>query len=346
MVGKWHLGGAKRDHFPHNRGFDSFYGHLNGALGYYDHVYGGGVDWQRDGITVYEEGYTTDLIADEAISQINSKLPEQPLLIYVAFNAPHTPLEAPAEIAGREDSDGREILVQMIEALDGAVGRIIESLEAQGILENSIVFFGSDNGGQNQQPLWLRMIVPATRDGYGINQPLREGKGSVFEGGIRVPAAIWWPERLESAHSSEQPMHIADLLPTLAEAAGLDLPQDQLDGISLLRPLLAGAAIDRPPIVVSNLGSDALIDWPWKLVRDASLPIIPDWLRSETFYLFNLEDDEIESNDLSEQFPERFNQMRTRLLSIDRKSAIEFKVGGDDFGGEVTREPWAESAKR
>lgn len=345
MVGKWHLGGAQRDQFPHYRGFDSFYGHLHGAIGYYDHVYGGGVDWQRNGETIYEEGYATDLIADEAIRQINSTTPLQPLLLYVAFNAPHTPLEAPVESVDPTKADGRATLIEMIEALDHAIGRILESLESQGLLNDSIVFFGSDNGGQNEQPLWLRLLVPAARDGYGNNQPLRDGKGSVFEGGIRVPAAIWWPQRLESDDPSEQVMHIADLLPTLAEAAGIDLEQSEFDGVSMLGPLSNGTVMARPPIVVSNLGSDALIEWPWKLVRDASLPFIPDWLKSEDYYLFHLQDDEFESRDLSEQFPERFIRMRNSLLSMDRRSAIDFKPGGHSFGGEVTREPWAESAQ-
>ena len=117
LVGKWHLGNADTAYWPQQRGFDSFYGHLNGGIGYFDHIFSGGVDWQKDGVTLREQGYTTDLIRDAAIELIeNRSQDDEPLFLFVSFNAIHTPIEEPD--TPDKTHQGRATLLRMISSLD------------------------------------------------------------------------------------------------------------------------------------------------------------------------------------------------------------------------------------
>lgn len=342
LVGKWHLGAIDRNYWPQRRGFDSFYGHLSGAIGYYDKVFTGGVDWQRDGTTVFEAGYATDLIAEEAVRLIEASSKQNPFFLYVAFNAPHTPLEAPG--GQRDGHKQRETYLQMVQSLDHGIGQIVKSLEQQGLSENTLLIFMSDNGAAEPNPWLIELLLPPARDGHGDNMFLRDSKGRVWEGGIRVPAVVWWPGKIQSDAPNEQPMHIADILPTIADVVGIPLPE--LDGESQKTPWLLNTIQPRLPFIVANLGSEALVDWPWKIVREVSLPVIPDFFKTENWYLFDLAKDPGEQDDLAEQHPQRLNSLREKLLSYTRRQAIEMVTDKDwdEFGGKVTREPWAEGA--
>ena len=234
MVGKWHLGHHTPDQFPQARGFEHFYGFLTGGIGYWDHNQGGGHDWQRDGVDLREEGYSTRLLADEAIRVLETRDRSRPLFLYLAFNAPHLPNQAPEETIAKLSSiedPRRRVHAAMVTELDAAIGRVIGVLESQGMGNDTLVFFASDNGGlvrdATPKPLLafadalvsvfgrpipiagLDFLVANVSDGASDNSPLPLGKGFVEEGGVRVPAAIWWPGQLEgegASASSRRPM--------------------------------------------------------------------------------------------------------------------------------------------
>ncbi len=164
ITGKWHLGHALKSYLPHPRGFDHAYGHLNGAIGYYTHLREGGLDWHRNGRSVDEPGYSTDLIAQEAVRWLKARDKSKPFLLYVPFNAPHTPLEAPEALINkyrRIPEEKRRVFAAMVEAMDSAVGRILGQIEEDGAASETIVLFFSDNGGPVEQ-------AAARRQGFGV----------------------------------------------------------------------------------------------------------------------------------------------------------------------------------
>lgn len=228
ITGKWHLGHYSKRLLPTSRGFDHFYGHVNGAIDYFTHERDGGIDWQRNGESVREEGYTTDLLAAEANRWINGRDPSKPFFLYMPWNAPHTPLQAPErwlrEYASIADQR-RRTYAAMVSALDAAAGTVVDNLRRQNLLENTIVVFLSDNGGPRGQGA--------------DNGPLRMGKGTVYEGGIRVPGFVHWPGVVKPGKTA-QVMTPVDWLPTLAGAAGIAAKTAQpLDGANLW-PNIAG----------------------------------------------------------------------------------------------------------
>ncbi len=345
LVGKWHLGNANTAYWPQQRGFDSFYGHLNGGIGYFDHVFSGGLDWQKNGVSLREEGYTTDLIKNAAINIIEARTAgDAPLFLFVSFNAIHTPVEEPKDAS--VEHQGRATLLRMISALDDAVGDVVEAIMNQSWGKDTVIVFASDNGGSSPKPWLFELLIPPMRDGFSNNGSLKQGKGSVFEGGIRVPAAIWWPGKMESSEPFTQAVHIADVLPTLTDIAGLTI--NSVDGRSIKAALLGESPLPAKPFVVANFDSEALIDWPWKVVREGSLPVMPDFLKSDTWYLHNIETDPGELENLKEQLPQQFEKMREALLAVPRSKSVQFATDQpwDTFGGEETRAPWAEAASR
>jgi arylsulfatase A-like enzyme len=292
MAGKWHLGHHTLDQFPQARGFEHFYGHVTGGIGYWDHNHGGGHDWQRNGETLRETGYATTLIADEVIRVLGARDRSRPTFFYVAFNAPHLPNEAPEEIVARHESipdEKRRVHAGMVSALDREIGRVLGAFESEGMLDDTIVFFSSDNGGlvEDAYSTGLRRVVNAlidtlgrplpTRglefmavnvvDGASDNSPLPRGKGSIGEGGSRVPAAIWWPGRLEQ-RTHRDFMTMSDLMPTMLDAIGRpDLIPDDLDGRSQWATLTGDPkGSETPDYVISGLEGIALYRPRWTLV--------------------------------------------------------------------------------
>ncbi|MCL4401558.1 MAG: arylsulfatase, partial [Acidobacteria bacterium] len=230
-VGKWHLGHANVRHLPRSRGFDHFYGHLNGAIDYFTHERDGGIDWQRDGVSLREEGYSTDLLAAAASRWIAARDKRRPFFLYVPWNAPHVPLQAPAALQAKYGSvkePKRRTYLAMVDALDRGVGTVMGRLEQEGLASDTLVLFLSDNGGAR----------PAGAD----NGPLRSGKSNVFEGGIRVPGLAWYPGKLKPGACS-QTMTVYDMLPTLATACGIPCATRQpLDGIDCWPAISRGAS--------------------------------------------------------------------------------------------------------
>ncbi len=310
IAGKWHIGHAFREYHPLNQGFSSFVGHFNGNIDYYTHRREGQLDWHRGFEPNYDQGYSTDLIASEAVRFIDEHASSGPFFLYVPFNAPHTPLQVPEKwlppFASVEDPQ-RRVYMAMVAAMDHAIGRILDSLRRQGIEDNTLVWFASDNGGQ------------ALAD----NSPLRAGKGTVYEGGTRVVAALRWPNGLQGGRRKVAGLiSYLDVWPTLRRVAGLGGvggPGEPLDGEDML-DLIRGEDPPRARRFVSYFERYseeqlAVIDGDWKLVRRGP-PILgpnpldasplerreknPPQVRVE---LFRLDQDPLEQHDLAFREP-------------------------------------------
>ena len=316
IAGKWHIGHAFREFHPLNQGFTSFVGHFNGNIDYYTHHREGQLDWHRGFLPNHDEGYSTDLIAAEAVRFINQHSGSGPFFLYVPFNAPHTPLQVPdkwlSPFAGVED-ERRRIYMAMVAAMDHAIGRILDSLRLNGVEQDTLVWFASDNGGQ------------ALAD----NSPLRAGKGSVYEGGTRVVAAVRWPEGLPGGGRKVSGLvSYLDIWPTLRRVAGLGAaggPGEALDGEDML-DLILGRDAARPRRFFSYFERYSgellsVIDGDWKLVRQGP-PILgpnpadaPPPVESgpkpqpEKVELFRLDQDPLEQRDLAAREPGRVDEM-------------------------------------
>ncbi|MCP3984754.1 MAG: arylsulfatase [bacterium] len=371
MSGKWHLGHGEQRYFPHRRGFDHFYGHVTGGIGYWDHNHGGGHDWQRNGVTVREPGYSTQLITDEAISLLEARDPERPTFLYVAYNAPHLPNEAPPDTIDRHahiEDEFRRVHAAMVSELDTAIGRLLDALETQGMRDDTIIWFLSDNGGlsrEAQPPELVRFLnglvevfgaplpIAAAEfirtnvlEGGSDNRPLRGGKQLVTEGGARVPSALWWPGHLGGGRS-ELFITAQDVLPTLLEMAGLGASTpDDLDGISRFGPLEKGDDdTDHPDYLTTGVDGTALYSGPWKLV----LPTTPLPFSSQPPELYRIREDPLEQHDVAGGHPEIVEQMTEVIDRWPRGPEVhgslwDAMLDPDRFGGDEDREPWAEAA--
>ena len=231
MVGKWHLGHADRKYWPQNRGFDHFYGNLVGEVDYFTKERGGLIDWQRNGKFFKDDEYFTTLIGNEAVSLIEGQDTTKPFFLYFASLAPHAPYQVPKQYSdpysGIPD-EKRRIYAGMITALDDQVGRVIAALEKKGIRDNTIILFASDNGGVTNALFATGARSEEDRKKSGgvalgekppaSNGRFRAGKGSLYEGGVRVPAIVNWPGKLKAAIVNE-PLHMVDVMPTLLAIA-------------------------------------------------------------------------------------------------------------------------------
>jgi arylsulfatase A-like enzyme len=260
IVGKWHLGHNKPEFLPTRRGFDRQYGHYNGALDYFTHIRDAGHDWHRDDKHSDDKGYATDLIGDEAvriIAEHDATDSEQSLFLYVPFNAPHTPLQAPKDQIARNPGykdRNRQIYAAMVTSMDDAIGRILAAASKHLPEEETLIFFCSDNGGMNM---------------CGTNGELRGQKGRLYEGGIRVPAIMAWKGTLKPGMVKE-PLHIVDLYPTLLGLAGAKVDQRKpLDGKNAWSAIAKGAASPHA-FILHNVTpfQGAIRMGDWKLVHN------------------------------------------------------------------------------
>ena len=328
-IGKWHLGHTNVAHLPRSRGFDHFYGHLNGAIDYFTHDRDGGIDWQRNGASVREPGYTTDLLAAEADRWIAKRDPQRPFFLYMPWNAPHSPLQAPQDLLAKYASIAdpkRRSYLAMVEALDRGVGQVLARIEADGLAANTVVWFMSDNGGP--------------RGAGADNGPLRAGKSNVFEGGIRVPGVVRWPGKVQPG-VCQQVLTVYDVLPTLAGACGIGCQTRQpLDGLNLWSTIQG----QTPPVDRQNLlfavqpergpRQHALRDGPWKLVRLA---------KEES--LFHIDDDPNEKNDVLAANPEIAARLRKLMDAWIRLAPPgEASYSLEPHPGWITPKDWAKVA--
>jgi len=230
IIGKWHLG-LESPNVPNERGFDHFHGFLGDMMDdYYTHRRHS-INYMRlNSQKIDPKGHATDLFTQWSIQYIRERArSSQPFFLYLAYNAPHTPIQPPKEwierVKNRDKgiSDRRAKLVALIEHLDNGIGKVITSLKETGLSNNTLVIFTSDNGGQ--------LSVGAN------NGPLRAGKQDMYEGGIRVPMCAVWPDRIKPGSHSNHAALTMDLFPTICEAAGAGIDHE-IDGWSILPTLL------------------------------------------------------------------------------------------------------------
>jgi arylsulfatase A-like enzyme len=273
LIGKWHNGALDPRYHPNARGFDDFAGFSGGSSDYYSYTL------DLNGTEVAGSGrYLTDVLTDHAISFLRRAAPE-PFFLVIAYNAPHFPMQAPQDIVDRYVAQGETLgaalTYAMIEVMDRGVGQVDETLAELGVAENTIVLFSSDNGP------YLGEVHGVSLDRF--NYGWRGAKHYVFEGGIRVPAIVRWPDRLEGGRLAQEMLHFTDWLPTLAAAAGAELPPEvELDGEDVLA-VLSGDTSDVNPVrfwqnnryAPRVEGNAAMRDGDWKLVR----PPIPETMQ-------------------------------------------------------------------
>jgi arylsulfatase A-like enzyme len=302
LIGKWHQGEEDKFH-PLNRGFQEYFGFLTGAHNYLETDDPAHGPIYRGRKRVEFDGYLTDVLAREAVDFID-RHKKEPFFIYLAFNAVHTPLQAPERLlkkfAAIEDPT-RRTHAAMTAGLDDAIGVVLDKLRTASLEEQTLVFFLSDNGGA---------IGKFAANGA-LNTPLRGSKGDTWEGGIRVPFLVQWQGKLPAGKVYDPPVIQLDISATALAAAGVTVkPEWKLDGVNLL-PFLEGKDAAAPhDALYWRFGEQmAIRRGDWKLVR-------PDLATNKEFgdiakvpMLFNLADDIGEKKDLAAAQPERVKDM-------------------------------------
>lgn len=317
MVGKWHLGHGERAYWPRQRGFDRHYGPLIGEIDYFTHEASGVVDWQRDNVTVKEPGYSTALLGDDAVKTIRDHDPAHPLFLYLAFNAPHTPYQAPEEYLGRYSKiadPSRKAYAASITALDEQVGRVVQALKDKGIRDRTLIVFMSDNGG-TRNAMFSGAIADVSKTTIPCdNGPYREGKGSNYEGGTRVVGFANWPGHLQPG-KMDGLMHVVDWFPTLVSLAGGTLEKSKpLDGMNLWPTIAESRPSPRTEIVYNIEPFRAAVrEGDWKLVWKPTLP--------PSVELFDLAKDPSEKDNLAARHPEKVAALQKRITELSTQAA-------------------------
>lgn len=312
IAGKWHLGHADESFLPTRRGFDQQYGHYLGMIDYYAHTAFEGLDWHRQDRPLREEGYSTELIASEAVRVITEHDLDRPLFLYVAFNAPHTPLQAPPAYLERYRhiaNKNRRAFAAMMTFMDEQLERILSALAKRGMAENTLVVFSSDNGGAEY--------------GGADNGPLRGAKGDLYEGGIRVPAVAAWPGRISAGRVVREPVHITDWFVTLTRLAGGSLdPSIILDGHDIWPVLAEGKPTSRTEMLHNvNDHSGAIRRGRWKLVINGDHRRSPEQNQSAPVVeLFDISADPYEQASLADRHPEEVSSLQRRLEAYRRQA--------------------------
>ena len=309
MFGKWHLGFSP-NHTPSAQGFDYWLGFLGGASLYAPKGAADIVDaplpideaiWDvfpysvlENGEPVETEAYQTDLWADGAVDVIRTDS-EDPFFIYLAFNAPHNPLQAPRslydELDHIDDHEARVYAAMMV-SLDEAIGRILDALKETGQADETLIVFTSDNGGTEFTRLWEH------------NLPLRGYKGAFWEGGVRVPLFIQWPDVIEPSSVVTQPVSLLDLAATFQEAGAAQAGEAPTDSVSIWPSLEdSGLQVSRDAFFWRAGDVVAVRQGEWKLFESAR----PEPGR---VWLYHLDDDLSERNNLADQRPEKLAELR------------------------------------
>ena len=317
IIGKWHLGHADIKYWPRQRGFDYQYGAMIGELDYFTHSDAGVLDWFRNNKPVKEKGYTTQLIGADAVKFIHQQSADQPFYLYLAFNAPHTPYQAPQEYIDRFKNVAeptRRIYAAMVACLDDEIGKVVAALDQKGLRDNTLILFHSDNGGTRnamfagQMTDLSKTVLPCD------NGPYRDGKGSLFEGGNRVTACANWPGRIQP-QTVEGIIHAVDLCPTLAALAGASTAKCKpLDGVNVWDTIAEGKPSPRTEVVYNvEPFRGAVRQGDWKLIWRSLIPTSAD--------LYNLAADPYEQHNLAAGHPEKVAAMQERLNALGRESA-------------------------
>jgi arylsulfatase A-like enzyme len=317
IIGKWHLGHADKKYWPKQRGFDYQYGAMIGELDYFTHEEHGVLDWFRDNQQVKEEGYTTTLIGKDAARLIEAHDTATPLYLYLTFNAPHTPYQAPKEYVDRYpniEDPTRRTYAGMVTCLDDEIGRVVAALEKKNMRDNTLILFHSDNGG-TRNAMFAGVMADMSKVKLPCdNGPYREGKGTLYEGATRVCALANWPGHIK-AGTVDGLIHAVDIYPTLASLAGASTARCKpLDGVNVWDTISQGKPSPRSEIVYNvEPFRGAVRQGDWKLVWRTLLPSSAE--------LFNLAQDPSEKDDLAAQHPEKVATLQQRLNALAKDSA-------------------------
>ncbi len=305
IIGKWHLG-LESPNTPNDRGFDFFHGFLGDMMDdYYTHRRHGFNYMRLNRQVIDPEGHATDLFTEWACEYLRSRQPGQPFFLYLAYNAPHTPIQPPEawlkRVREREPDVPvkRAKLVALIEHLDDGIGRVLQTLKQTGLADNTLVVFSSDNGGQ---------LAAGANNG-----PLRDGKGTVYEGGLKVPTAVVWPGHIRPGSQTDFMAMTMDIFPTLCEAAGVPVDHP-IDGVSFL-PTLLGQK--QPPLrqdwffrrregglAFNGKTIEAVRRGDWKLLQNS--PFAP-------MELYNLKDDPLEQHNVIDRYRAVYRNLAAAL---------------------------------
>lgn len=338
ICGKWHLGHFQPAYLPMQRGFDHQYGHYNGALDYYTHERDGGLDWHRDQKASRDEGYSTHLVARECVRLIEQQDARKPLFLYVPFNAVHGPYQEPPAEYSRPYTNlkgTRRTYAGMVAAMDEAIGQIVAAIEKKGLRSNTLFIFSSDNGGPSPG------VITS-------NGPLRGAKGTLYEGGTRVPAFATWDGHIPAGAVVNAPLHIVDWFPTLLKLAGASLEQRlPLDGRDAWPAITQGRPSPHDAILLNTTPRNGAIRMgDWKLVLNGGVSDEESPAAETAGFaakarkqgkkgkqkadasataaheeLFNLAQDPYEKTNLAAQNPQRLQELRARLDRFAQEAA-------------------------
>ena len=330
LFGKWHLGFKNSEDMPQIHGFDEFSGFRGGCIDFFTHVYGQmGHDWYVDEKETREEGYSTDLITNHTIDFINQvSETDTPFFTYLSYNAPHygktdpdtivehtvalsegeyqgykiiNTLQAPPQYIERFkhiEDPYRQAYAAMVSCMDDNIGRVLDLLEQKQILDNTIIWFISDNGGYSERYY-----------GHADNGGLLGEKGTLWEGGIKIPSLLCWREKIQPGQVIHTPLCNVDVLPTLLSV--LNIPEQKnkvIDGIDISPVIFERQHIERTIFWEYNRGK-AIREGKWKLLNNK--------------LLFNLEEDPSETTDVSEQYPEIVENLSVKYTAIQREISEE-----------------------
>jgi len=324
IIGKWHLGLAPQCR-PLANGFDYFYGFMAGCIDYYSHIFYWGMadgktdpthDLWENNEEVYNNGcYFTDLVSDKAVEYVRTQCNanfvgkgRRPFYLYLAYNAPHYPMHAPKKYMDRfaHLPWDRQVMAAMLSAVDDGLGMLIDELERQGQLANTVIFFQSDNGPSRESRNWL----DGNPDPYygGSSGVFKGHKFSLFEGGIRVPAIISWPGHIPAGQVVNAPVVSMDLFPTLLKLAGGDPSVYELDGLDIMPVLCEKAPSPHKEIFWEMDKQTALRQGKYKLVLNGVL--VENGPVTEEVFLSDLDKDPGERHNLAGEKPELTAQLR------------------------------------
>ena len=302
IIGKWHLGLEPENH-PCKRGFDHFHGFLGDMMDdYYTHLRHD-QNYMRKGLEVIDpRGHATDLFTEWAIEVIRGHAhSSQPFFLYLAYNAPHTPIQPPEDWIERvrqreiDASPERVKYIALVEHMDAGIGRVLDALEKTGQLANTLVIYTSDNGGQ--------LNVGAT------NGALKGGKGQMYEGGIRVPACAMWADGIEKGYVCDNVAMLMDLFPTACEIAGVSV-NHEIEGLSIL-PTLTGEKqnfSDRAMYWVRKEGGHPFLGLNQHAVRRGNIKLLHN-SPFESLELYDLGNDPQETSDQAKTRKDAFREM-------------------------------------
>ena len=344
IIGKWHLGHADPAYWPRQRGFDYQYGPLIGELDYFTHKQHGVTDWYRNNKVVDEEGYTTTLLGNDAVKYIGRQNSDTPFYLYLAFNAPHTPYQAPKEYLDEYPNitdPSRKAYAASITALDDQIGRVMKELAKKHLRDNTLIVFQSDNGGTRNAMFAGELDMSNVKIPCD-NGPYREGKGSLYEGGTRVVALANWPGHIKPGITADGMIHVVDMYPTLAALAGASTAKClPLDGLDVWGTISENKPSPRTEVVYNvEPFRSGIREGNWKLIWRTPLPAAVE--------LYNIAQDPSETNNIAAEHPDivaslqkRSNELASQMVkplllqaefsAMQKRLHLPPALPGDDY---------------